>query len=116
MNWHSPMFTSFVTVQVVGFPVAFLIRAVTRIVRAYRGDSTTRKKNFLEAAANVCFAGTSIAFAFNIPMGVLLLVAGISLSGVAFMEGRKQAQVPLPDPVITKHVKRRKRGRRKIHA
>ena len=83
-DFHNPLFTSFLTVQVVGFPIAFLIRAAVRGWRAFRGDPDLRQRNIREAAANVCFALTSIAFAFSIPVGVALLIGGVALYYQAF--------------------------------
>lgn len=81
---HNPLFNSFVTVQIIGFPIAFLIRAGMRVWRVFRGDPEMRQRNIREAAANVCFAFTSIAFAFSIPIGVALLIGGVFLYYQAF--------------------------------
>jgi len=78
-DFHNPLFTSFITVQVVGFPIVFLLRAIVRAWRAFKGDPDMRQRNIREAAANVCFAFTSIAFAFSIPVGVALLIGGVFL-------------------------------------
>jgi 4-amino-4-deoxy-L-arabinose transferase-like glycosyltransferase len=91
LDWHNPWLHSFLTVQIIGFPVAFLVRALARVWRAVKASGGVRTRNLCEAAAYGCFALTSIAFAFNIPLGVALLCAGIVLSFRAFRIGRNSA-------------------------
>lgn len=91
MDFSNPLVHSFLTVQVIGFPIAFLVRATMRLWRAARSEGVGRARLIREAAAYGCFAATSIAFAFNIPAGIALLVAGVVLSFQAFKIGRLAA-------------------------
>jgi len=91
MDFSNPLVHSFLTVQVIGFPIAFLVRAAMRLWRASKSQGARRGRLIREAAAYGCFAATSIAFAFNIPAGIALLVAGVVLSFQAFKIGRSAA-------------------------
>lgn len=88
MDFSHPLVHSFLTVQVIGFPIAFLARAATRLWRASKSDGYDRARTLREAAAYGCFAATSIAFAFNMPAGIALLIVGVVLSFQAFKIGR----------------------------
>jgi len=93
--------TPFLIAQIVGFPIAFLVRCVTRLWRARKAGVDDIRGLRLEALANLCFALMSIAFAFVRPLGVLLLVAGIALVFMAKVPRlRRQAEVTETPPSI----------------
>ena len=86
--------TPFLIAQIVGFPIAFLVRCVTRLWRARKAGVDDIRGLRLEAFANLCFALMSIAFAFVRPLGVLLLIAGVGLTFAARLPRlRRQPEV-----------------------
>jgi len=93
--------TPFLIAQIVGFPIAFLVRCVTRLWRARKAGVDDIRGLRLEALANLCFALMSIAFACVRPSGVLLLIAGVGLTFAARLPRlRRQPEVSPPSTSI----------------
>ena len=94
VNLNDPMIRAIILVQVIGFPLAFLIRAVVHGLKARRETQTVKNVSLLKVAYNVCFAFTSVSFYFVRPAGVLFLVAGIAFLSWQFMLTRKANATP----------------------
>ena len=110
-NFANPLYHSLLLVQIIGFPVIFIQRAIVRFLRMRRGEERLRERNRLEAIANVCFALTSIAFPFTIIVAVVLFVAGIVLAFRAF----KSAPYVVPVTAVgAVGSRRRKQSNRKV--
>jgi len=93
--------TPFLIAQIIGFPIAFLVRCFTRLWRARKAELDDARSLRLEALANLCFALMSIAFAFVRPVGVLLLIAGVGLTFTARLPRlRRQPEAPAPSTSI----------------
>ncbi|HET6386729.1 MAG TPA: hypothetical protein VFJ58_25340 [Armatimonadota bacterium] len=88
LSWSDPKIQGLLLVQVVGFPLAFLTRAIRWGILSYRETAPQRRIGQLKAGGNLCFALTSIAFVWSIPLGVLLFAIGINLAYIAFRMGR----------------------------
>jgi uncharacterized paraquat-inducible protein A len=96
-NFHNPQLQSLLWVQVIGMPIAFLVRAVILIVRAIR-EPANRHKHALRAVSNVLFAVSCWIFSVYKALAVICFAIGIGLSTWAFMIARAQAIRNAPPP------------------
>ena len=102
--------TPFLAAQVIGFPIAFLVRCATRLWRVRRASVDDVLGIRLEAGANLCFALMSIAFAFVRPLGVLFLLGGLVLLFAAKLPKlrRRPEVVPTSPSIRNSKLARRK--------
>jgi hypothetical protein len=76
IDLHNPMIVALVFVQVIGFPIAFLVRAIVHGIQAKRETGAARAISMSKTAYNVCFALTSIGFCLFRPAGVIFFLIG----------------------------------------
>ena len=91
LDLNNPMIRAMVFVQVIGFPLAFLIRAAMHAYRAKRQTGKERTISVTRVAYYVCFALMSIGFYFYKPVGIIFFVAGLGLLVRQFYLSRKSS-------------------------
>jgi len=79
IDLSNPMIRAMVFVQVIGFPLAFLVRAGIHAFKARGQAAPARTISLIRVGYYVCFALMSISFYFFRPAGVAFLIAGIGL-------------------------------------
>ena len=94
VDFNNPMIRAIIVVQVIGFPLAFLIRAALHGLRSRREIPPAKRISLLKVAYNVCFALTSVSFYFFRPAGAIFLVAGIAFLTWQFTLTRKANAAP----------------------
>jgi hypothetical protein len=90
-NFSNPQIQSLLWVQVIGMPIAFLVRATVLLVRAFREPIENRKKHLIRAVSNVLFAVSCWVFSFSHVDAAICFASGIALSIWAFTIAREQA-------------------------
>jgi hypothetical protein len=95
LDVFKPSMHDMLWIQVLGMPIAFLIRAIVLVVRSVR-EPASRKKHGIRAISNVCFAASCALFSFTHVLAILSFVVGIGLSIWAFMVAKAQAMSNRP--------------------
>ena len=85
---QDPHLQALLWTQVIGFPVAFMVRAVVLAFRSTREPAQARQVQWLRAVSNVFFALTSALFPFSVLAGVGTLTLGVGLTVRAFALAR----------------------------
>jgi len=100
IDFSNPMIRAMVFVQVVGFPLAFLVRAGIHAFKARRQVVPLKTISLIRVAYYVCFALMSVSFYFVRPAGVAFLVVGIGLLMWQNVLTRKNsaADIKMPAP------------------
>ena len=93
LDLNNPMIKAMIFVQVIGFPLAFLIRAGIHAFRSRRQGDALKAISLTRSAYYVCFALTSVGFYFFKPAGILFFVAGIALLSWQFVLSRRNAKL-----------------------
>lgn len=83
-------FQSLLWVQVVGMPIAFLVRATVLFVRAHREDQS-RLKHTIRAVSNILFAASCWTFSVSWQLAAACFATGVGISIWAFTIARAQA-------------------------
>jgi hypothetical protein len=114
LDLKNPMILALVFVQVIGFPIAFLVRAVVHAIKAKNDAVPGRAISLTKAAYNVCFALTSIGFCFSKPVGIVFFVIGAGFLMRQFVLTRQsdlsKVQIKTaPKPISIKSTRLRKR-------
>jgi hypothetical protein len=98
-DFHGHFMQSLLLVQVIGFPLAFVVRSIVWAIRAWRGGADGRRRGWMLAGANLAFAAAiegfcclsspclPVAFA----TGLALLFTGCGLSVAASQQARRMA-------------------------
>ena len=114
IDLHNPMILALVFVQVIGFPIAFLVRALFHGIKAKNEAPPARAISLTKAAYNVCFALTSICFCLFKLAGIVFFVVGAAFLMRQFALTRQSdlvkiaAQAP-KKPISIKSTRLRKR-------
>jgi len=98
IDFSNPMIRAMVFVQVIGFPLAFLVRAGIHAFKARRQVVPTKTISLIRVAYYVCFALMSVSFYYFRPAGVLFLAVGIGLLVWQNMLTRKSSAVDIKMP------------------
>jgi hypothetical protein len=102
----NPQIHSILWIQVIGMPIAFLVRTVVLVVRAVR-EPESRKKHTIRAVSNVLFAASCWTFSHLWLLAAICFTTGIGLSIWAFLVAREQALKNAPVKVVAPAASRR---------
>lgn len=91
LDLAEPHVQTILWVQVVGMPIAFIVRAFILLVRFLREPAENRTKNALRIGANLLFALSCWVFSRSEPVAAISFAGGVGLSIKAFIIARAQA-------------------------
>lgn len=101
IDFSIPQIRTILWVQVIGMPIAFLLRATVLVVRAVREPAENRKKHIIRAVSNVLFAVSCWTFGISRIIAIVCFSSGIGLSVWAFVIAKKLAiQIAQPSDSV----------------